>query len=303
MMAWKRWYEAEGGYVDDIYYTVRDGSGGDVKGITQFTHDTPGWDEGFYDPNLTRLDGNQALLVWHQNSNGTIQYAIFDSAGDVIKEPAPLSNTDRWSWAPDAVQLSSGQIFVAWTEEDVIGFVVLDRQYNQIAGPTELGNPAALVGSDYVSVVADDAGHAILTWMDANWDSSHNLYYALVDSSGSILTHPMIFRTSQAENLYIVTSFEGYGNTSYSWTPPADVDGVADFRSSLTGGPPGGGAGVGVRYANHGATTAANPTLTAILDDDLTYASDTSGLTPTVDGQDVTWDPPDLSFLESRFIY
>jgi hypothetical protein len=36
------------------------------------------------------------------------------------------------------------------------------------------------------------------------------------------------------------------------------------------------------------------------LADGLTYAGDTSGATPTVSGQDVTWNPPDLGFLESR---
>jgi len=122
----------------------------------------------------------------------------------------------------------------------------------------------------------------------------------LVNGNGNVLTDPMIFRTSQATVPYIETSYEGYGNTTYSWTPPSGVDGVAAFNASLFGGPPGGNAAVSVRYANHGATTATGVVLTATLDSDLTYASDTSGAVPTVSGNDVVWSLPDLGFLDSH---
>jgi hypothetical protein len=176
---------------------------------------------------------------------------------------------------------------------------VLDTSYNRIAGPTTLNNPSATTGDGYVSVTADAAGHAILTWMDYDWSYRRNLYYALVDGNGNVLTPPMIFRTSQATSPYIFTSYEGYGNTSYSWTPPSGVDGVAAFSASLFGGPPGGNAAVGVRYANRGATIATGVVLTATLDSNLTYVSDTSGVMPTMSGNDVVWNLPDLGFLES----
>ncbi|NCT22359.1 hypothetical protein GW781_14550, partial [bacterium] len=99
---------------------------------------------------------------------------------------------------------------------------------------------------------------------------------------------------------YIATSYEGYGNTSYSWTPPSGVDGVVAFSASLFGGPPAGNAGMGIHYTNHGATTATGVVLTATLDSNLTYVSDTSGVVPTVIGNDVTWNLPDMGFLESH---
>jgi hypothetical protein len=55
--------------------------------------------------------------------------------------------------------------------------------------------------------------------MDRERDYHRNLYYALVGGNGDILTPPMIFRASQATVPHIETSFEGYGNTSYSTTP------------------------------------------------------------------------------------
>lgn len=65
-------------------------------------------------------------------------------------------------------------------------------------------NPAAVTGDDYISVAADDAGHAIFTWMDSNASYRRNLYYALADGNGNVLTDPMIFRVGQATILYIV---------------------------------------------------------------------------------------------------
>jgi hypothetical protein len=136
--------------------------------------------------------------------------------------------------------------------------------------------------------------------MDRDSSFRHNLYYALVDGSGNVLTDPMILRTSQAADPYILTSHKGYGNTSYSWTPASDVDGVATFSASLFGGPPAGNAVVRVRYTNHGATMATGVVLTVTMDSELSYVSDTSGVVPTFSGNDPVWSLPDLGLLDSR---
>jgi uncharacterized repeat protein (TIGR01451 family) len=52
---------------------------------------------------------------------------------------------------------------------------------------------------------------------------------------------------------------------------------------------PGGVAAVAVHYANRGTARATAVTLTATLDGDLTYVSDTSGIPPTFDGDAVIW--------------
>jgi len=289
--------------VDDLFYTVRDTAGGEVKPVTQFTNDTPGWDRSYDQPTLARLSGGQVVMAWSQieSNSSNIAYAVLNSGGNVVKSPATINMS---GWGVDAVQLSTGRILLAWfvwtNSAPQIAFAVLDTNYNVVAGPTTLSNPAAPTGDANVSVAADAAGHAILTWMDYGWSSRRNLYYALVDSNGNVLTPPMIFRTSQAYSPYIDTSYEGYGNTSYNWTPASSVDGFAVFDASLFGGPLGGNAAVGVRYANHGATIASNIVLTATLDSNLAYVSDTSGAAPTVSGNDVVWNLPGLDFLEGR---
>ncbi len=82
-----------------------------------------------------------------------------------------------------------------------------------------------------MSLAPDADGHAILTWMDGHWSSRHNLYYALVDSAGNVLSPAMPFRTSAAG---MRTSFEGYGNASYrnmfSMYMPLSVRGVSLSR-------------------------------------------------------------------------
>jgi hypothetical protein len=288
--------------VDDLFYTVRDTGGGEIRPATKFTNDTPGWDQGYYGPTLAQLTGNRVVMAWNQtvNNQGAIAYAVLDSGGTVIKSPATIN---MGGWGVDAVQFSTGRVLLAWSvwtaTNPQIAFAVLDTSYNVVAGPTTLSNPAAPFGDAYVSVAADSTGHAILTWMDYDW--SYNLYYALVDDNGNVLTPPMIFRTagiSPGGSQYIETSYEGYGNTSYSWTMPPVVDGVVAFSASLFGGPPGGNAAVGVRYANRGTTIATGVVLTATLDGNLTYVSDTSGIVPTVSGNGVVWNLPDLGLME-----
>lgn len=299
LIAWHREHQESSGWVEDIYYTVRDADGGAVKGVTRFTNDTPGWDDGHNGVNLAPLTNNRIIMTWFRSgASGGVYFAVFDSAGNVVKNMTNLGidGSGTWYASTDVVQLPNGRIVVGWVKDLQVRFAVLDSNWNTVVWYTQLDNPIAPTGNCYVSVSADQANRAILTWMDYSWDNQRNLYYALVDSNGSVLTPPMLFRTSQA---YIETSYEGYGNTSYSWTPPADVDLVVSFPASLFGGPPGGNAAVGIRAANHGTTLATNVILTATLASSLTYIGDTSGIAPTISGDDVVWNLPDLGFLES----
>jgi len=302
VLAWERYEMESGGWLEDIYYAVRDTHGSAIKGATKFTNGVAG-SRYYYDPTLAALSSNRALLVY-TGLNG-VSYAVLDSAGNTVKPETPVGES---GYGPDAVQLSDGNIVVAWSRwavnKYVMQFVVLNgTTYNVTAGPITLNNPAALTGDYNVSVAADSAGHAILTWMDYDYAYRRNLYYALVDGNGTVLTPPMIFRTAGPSDWgspYIETSYEGYGNTSYSWTPPSGVDGAVAFSASLFGGAPGGNVAVGVRYANHGATMAAGVVLTATLDSNLTYVRDTSGVVSTVSGNDVVWSLPDLGLLDSQ---
>lgn len=295
VLAWERYSQESSGGLADIYYAVRDTNGTEVKGVSKFTNGVAG-SKYYYEPTLATLTGNRALLAY-TGPNG-ISYAVLDSSGNTLK---PETVVGGYGWGPDAVQLSSGNIVVAWSgwanDKNTIMFAVLNETtYDVMAGPTMLNNPAAPTGDAYVSVAADAADRAILTWMDYEWSYRRNLYYALVNRSGSILTPPTIFRTSQAASPYIASSYEGYGNTSYSLVTPTSNDVDGRVTSSLAGGPPGGVAAISALVGNYGRTTATSVVLTATLDSNLTYAgaipNPTAVSTPTV-----VWNLPDLGFL------
>ncbi len=221
VLAWEREQRESAGWLEDVYYAIRDTNGGIVKDVIKFTNGVVGNDY-YSNPALAALGNNRALLAY-PGPNG-IAYAVLDSAGNAVKGK---TSTGEYGYNLDAVQFSDGAILLAWTnyesEGNEIQFAVLEgTTYNVVAGPTTLDNPAALTGDNYVSVAADSAGHGILTWMDDDYNYHRHLYYALVDSNGNVLTDPTIFRTSQAIEPYIKTSYEGYGNTSWSgdFTPP-----------------------------------------------------------------------------------
>ena len=216
-ITWDRQHGETSGWVNDIFYTVRNSDGSIVKNLVQMTNDTAGWDRYYQNPSITNLTNNRVALAWNQNENYNYQavYSILDSEGNLLVSPIglgmDLANLDM-------VQLSSGNILIAggyWGMTPQIVFAILDgSNYNRITGLIPLLNSYAITGDCCVSVTADKDGQGILTWMDADYYSHLNLYYALVDSVGNVVTPPMIFKTSKAINSVIQTSFEGFGNTT-----------------------------------------------------------------------------------------
>lgn len=290
VIAWQRYIDTDSGSKDDIYYTIRNSGGYSTKPITQLTSDTAGSSDGHGSPNLASLSGNKVLLSWRRYSDGYINYAVLDSMGNTVKGQ---TSTGVFGDAPDAVQLSGGNILLGMHSYN-IRYIILDSAFNQLGWSNSLGNPAAISGDNSVSVAADQANHAVLTWMDADPYNPRNLYYALVGADGSVLTPATIFHTSPSSDPYLYAT----GNTSYSWLAADEVDGTARFSASTFGAPPGEGVAVGIRYANHGGTTGTGVTLIATLDPALIYIKDSSGVTPQVAGSQVTWQLPDLSYLE-----
>jgi hypothetical protein len=170
---------------------------------------------------VARLSGDRWLLAYSHTPGG-MAFSVLDSQGNVLRDRSFIGES---GWSPVALQLSTGRIMLAWTAwtgaaaAPQIRFVVLDgSSYANIAGPTILDTPAAPTGSDFASLAPDALGHAILTWMDYGWNDRHNLYYALLDGDGNLVTSPMVFLsagTPASGSPRIETGFTGYGNTSY----------------------------------------------------------------------------------------
>lgn len=294
-IAWESYTSTENGSIDDIYLAIRDNQNNPILPATKFTDGNPELGQYYGEPAVSALRDNRVLLAYSGGSG--LSFAVLDSSGSLVKTPVEIDPFNVSAYT-DAVQLSDGNIVLAWTGWDFVEdrydifFALVDGSSYEIATPpTRLPNTKAVNGNGYVSVTADPSGHAVLTWMDFDYYFGRHLYYALVGSNGSILTPAMVFRTAQPPSYSygIATSTEGYGNTSYSST--TTTSGVDTYLSthSLVTAPPEGIAYIHASFGNNGATEAASVVITATLDPALSYVDDTLGVIPTIDGNLVTW--------------
>lgn len=229
VLAWNRSHLTNAGWVDDIYYSVRASSGSEIHSITKLTNSTPGT-VGFYQSALAQLTSGRTFLSWNgrQNSNDDIYFVVLDSNGALLKQITNLSIdetvVDWWNW--DAVQLSDGKILAAWEAWGCyadewtprIRFVLLDASFNRIGEPQCLPRLAATAkGDTSASLAADHAGHVVFTWKNVDDGYQRDLYYALLNTNGTIQSPPMIFRTSQTITSTFQTNAMGYGNTTVSY--------------------------------------------------------------------------------------
>lgn len=313
VMAWQREHRESAGWTGDIWYAVLNHTGGIVRNPSKLTNGGPG-SSVHYTPALTPLASNRTFVSWitRRSGNDDVFFTVIESDGNLAHPLTDLSVDETVTdWRNyDAVQLSDGRILAVWEAWGCfpgewvarIRYVMLDGAYNRIGTPTCLGKAeAAITGDTSVSVAQGGDYLGVLTWMDNNYSYRRNLYYALVDANGAVVTPPTIFQSSQATSPYIFSSYTGYGNTTYSWTPPAGVDSALSATPAIGYAAPGGMAtSVEVRLQGRGGVAATSVRLTATLDPRLSYVDDTSGVTPTVSGQTVTWNLPDLRLYDIR---
>jgi hypothetical protein len=242
-MAWEKEIYTGSDWLDTLWYTVRDAAGGVIKGITQF-----GTDTCIYDPNLSGLFDGSVMLTG--SSCGSLWVSRLDSAGNVITSETFISGVDGVEY-PDAVQLNNGNILLAWTNfysfKPYTQYALLDANLNLIRNITDLSSPS-VAGDDFVSVT-HFGNRGVLTWGDSCCSYQPNLYYALVDGSGNVLTSPMIFASDNV-NYSLQPPYNGQGNTYLSGandrTPPVSsalspASAIGSFLVSWSGTDPGSG--------------------------------------------------------------
>lgn len=231
IIVWRQYHEESEGTVSDIHYTIRDTNGTEVKSPAQLTYDTAGSD-GYYKPIVSPLSASRAIVTWVArgfNDTDDIYYAVLTSYGSFVKSTSNLSAGSEvvdW-WNNDVVQLSNGRILATWEGWGCfpgewvsrIMYTVLDSSYTQVVSPTCLSpNVAAIEGDMASSLTIDASGHALLSWQDRS-DDPQNIYYALLDTEGNVLTPPVISRTAEGISWgtsSIQISSNGYGIAHYS---------------------------------------------------------------------------------------
>lgn len=313
VVAWQREHQESAGWVGDIWYAVINNTGGVVRSPTRLTNGSVG-SSAHYMPALASLAANRVFLSWtaRRAGNDDIYFAVLSSEGSLVQAATDLSVDETVvDWGNyDAVQLSDGKILAVWDAwgcfpgewTSRIRYVLLDSAYNRIGTPKCLEkSEAATTGDAAVSVTQGPDRLAVLTWMDLGYNAQRNLYYALINANGVVVTPPVIFQTSSAIPPQIITSATGSGNTTFTWTPPNGVDSALSTAPATVVAPPGGAVTpLEVKLKGRGALPATSVRLVATLDPLLRYVSDTSGIAPTVSGQTITWNLPDLRLFDIR---
>ena len=156
-----------------------------------------------------------------------------------------------------------------------------------------------------LSVSNDDSNHAILTWVSSYSSSTfEHLMYSLLDEQGNTVTPPVRFYQASLIDVMtpwiifpLVASPNGYGNASFS--QPVSGSAVDLFVSSQSIMLVNSGETVlvPIEIKNQGLSGATGVEFTVELDKELTYISDTSGMTPKISGRTLTWQVQNLDYL------
>ncbi|MBN2148287.1 MAG: DUF11 domain-containing protein [Anaerolineales bacterium] len=283
-------------YINDVYIAVRATSGAQITPATRMTADTSSNLDNSTNPNLATLSNGRALLTWFARGYGfdDVYYAVLDNAGGLVKATTNLTTGDTpLGGYPDAVQLSGGNILVAWPMGmDGVGYALLDGSYNLSGQVHTMTNPYTTDYNEGMSVTSDGYGNGILTWFDFGSSGGRGIqrrpfiYYALVDGSGELLTPTAILRSDRDS---LDSSLTGFGVAPYAGSG-VDVYVQAPIQP---GGSPGESASLAIRVGNQGGGAASQVQLTASLDASLTYLSATPAPT-NINGQMLTWELADL---------
>lgn len=203
------WLDGRTQNTTDLYYAVYNRDESVQKPLALLAPSITG--TRYTTPALVGLAGNRALFAYSVNNQAgnQVTFGVLDSAGNPVKGAASITGSDGWN--PAGVQLKDGRIVLAWTNliSKQIGFVTLSGNgYAVENGPALLDNPYDRE-VDYISITSDGGNRAILTWMDV--EQSTHLFYALISSSGSVVTPPMIFNSGSSAGSVILTSSMGQG--------------------------------------------------------------------------------------------
>jgi hypothetical protein len=212
------WVQIDPSGATDIGYAVYDAVN-DVpeKAAEMFTDGVTSDDVDYMSPALVEY-GSQVLLLYFSRDTTEpltptekIVYGKFETDGDLVLSQTDLF-TDAKGTGIDGIQLSDGNLALAWTvtDEGKIAVALID-DLGAPDAPILFSNPDGR-GASTVSVTDSQAGQAILTWIDA--DFRKRLYYALVDRDHGVVTSPVAFKYMPSGLSSFQTSL-GWGNASY----------------------------------------------------------------------------------------
>ncbi len=207
VVAWEQQVFVRGGAsAIDIIYASVSSDGTLTRAPTSLTAGVAGG-AVFTEPTVAALGDSLALLAY--NASDTLAVAVVDSAGSVVQPVTPLGVDGA---RPDAAPLGPTRVLLAWSgETSAQAGVLRGTPLGLAASPAVLDHPQATTGETFASAASTGDGRGVVTWIDAG-ASNFNLYYALLDTDGAVLTPPLIWRRSLAG---LDTSRTGYGSAPH----------------------------------------------------------------------------------------
>ncbi|MBN1657777.1 MAG: hypothetical protein JXA93_05215, partial [Anaerolineae bacterium] len=189
----------------------------------QVTDDT---DWQYEAPAVAAYPRDALVAAWRgaYHWNGTagyynVEYAGLDLAGNVVISTTQVSDNISATlytedWGPTlAVAPTDGNVLFAWTryEDDFVStyhynvyYAVRDPDGTEVLAPTALTtNATADTGDYYPSVASFGDGHQAVAWQ--HWDNTtgtYDIYYAVLDSAGSLVTPPTNLTQNSGESDY-----------------------------------------------------------------------------------------------------
>jgi hypothetical protein len=309
MISWddmKRISGTEYLFLEEVLYSIIQSNGTIVKPPTKINDGVAG---SLYYVNsyVSAFNENLFLLTYSKiqvletSWNGGNYFQVINDLGQIIRPETKTSSPFFYNKLISK-QLSNGNILLSsaiiQNDENKITYELLNSTNFNMVNFGLISNPLLSSGIGRLSITRDKDNHGILTWTDNDYK---HLYYALIDGNGGITTNPIIFRAAGKGEINI--NYSGGSITTNSWEPEAGLDALVNLSSTIYPSAPGESVGIEVFYTNQGVITATNVKLSLTFDDDLTYDYDTSGITPSISGNTIEWELPNLELLDSnRFL-
>lgn len=183
-------------------------------------------------PTIVSDGAGGAIITWHDNRSSTNKdiYSQRINASGTVQWTAngvPISTAPGDQWSPAIVSDGAGGAIIAWYDFRS-NFADIYAQRINANGTVQWaanGVPIVTATGDqvYPTIVSDDAGGAIITWLDFRYSSSTpDIYAQLINASGMVqwAANGVLISTTVHYQSSLTSVSDGAGGAIITWEDP-----------------------------------------------------------------------------------